>query len=434
MAPPVRPKPLGHPRPPPCRGRGDGRAEAPAADRTSVGRRRAGAADPGRPGRASSRRADGAGAPHLRAAFLLRYRGHPGPRGGGDPVAPLVVSRPPARADARRGGRCLVIHLTMNQISAYIDGELPAASVELVRLHLSSCLECTERFGHVEEQEDALSRLLVNDPGEPFFAGFAERVLGPVPTPEERKARAEAAAPAHVEQAPPTHVAAPTHAVVPAHAPVPPRASAPIEEPAPRAAIAKTPAAETRTPARGRRPDKARIAILASALVLVTSAIGIVSLRGRTLDSPTASWIVEHLDPTSWFRGPSSRSPQQDVVDRRPEPASTDSSSSVPTVVDSGALDRAAARSAMAESVRSPEAYDDAADAWTDALPLLENDPEELASGRREVASARYVAWSLMPTPNRRNAALDAVRAYLLVAPPSPERDLAWKWLAHLKR
>ncbi len=166
----------------------------------------------------------------------------------------------------------------------------------------------------------------------------------------------------------------------------------------------------------------------------MTSAIGIVSLRGRTLDSPTASWIVEHLDPTSWFRGPSSRSPQQDVVDRRPEPASTDSSSSVPTVVDSGALDRAAARSAMAESVRSPEAYDDAADAWTDALPLLENDPEELASGRREVASARYVAWSLMPTPNRRNAALDAVRAYLLVAPPSPERDLAWKWLAHLKR
>jgi len=88
----------------------------------------------------------------------------------------------------------------------------------------------------------------------------------------------------------------------------------------------------------------------------------------------------------------------------------------------------------MAESVRSPEAYDEAAAAWTDALPLLENDPEELASGRREVASARYVAWSLMPTPNRRGAALDAVRAYLLVAPPGPERDLAWKWLARLKR
>jgi hypothetical protein len=311
----------------------------------------------------------------------------------------------------------------MNQISAYIDGELPAASVELVRLHLSSCMECTERFGHVEEQEEALARLLVNDPGDVFFAGFSERVLGPVPTPEERKAEALLApvAPARVEAAAPARV----EAAAPA--------AAPVEEPAPRAATAKPKTAEPRTPAHGRRPGKTRVVILAASLVLVASAIGIVAVRGRTIDSPNVPWIIEHLDPTSWFRVSSGRTSEQDAADRRPEPAAADSSS-IPTVVDSGALDRAAARSAMAESVRSPEAYDDAADAWSDALPLLANDPEELASGRREIASARYVAWSLMPTPLRRGAALDAVRAYLLVAPPGPERDLAWKWLALLKR
>ena len=178
--------------------------------------------------------------------------------------------------------------------------------------------------------------------------------------------------------------------------------------------------------------------VLASAMILVLSSVGIVTLRRGTLDSPSAAWIVEHLDPTSGFGGGAGKRGSADAeagaADRRPEPAPADSTPAIPTVVDSGALDRAAARSAMAESVRSPEAYDDAAAAWTDALPLLENDPEELASGRREVASARYVAWSLMPTPNRRGAALDAVRAYLLVAPPGPERDLAWKWLARLKR
>jgi outer membrane biosynthesis protein TonB len=324
----------------------------------------------------------------------------------------------------------------MNQISAYIDGELPEASVELVRLHLSSCLECAERFGYVEEQEEALARLLVNDPGDAFFAGFAERVLGPEAPPEEEKVlepRPDAAS------SPPPRAAAPIEEPAPRTAPPKPPAPGPRTAPArpatpePRPTPPRPPTAEPRA-ARPAHPGKGRLVVLASAVVLILSSVAIVTLRRGALDSPSASWIVEHLDPTSWFGGGAGKRGTRGADDRQPEPAPADSAPAIPTVVDSGALDRAAARSAMAESVRSPEAYDDAAAAWTDALPLLENDPEELASGRREVAAARYVAWSLMPTPNRRGAALDAVRAYLLVAPPGPERDLAWKWLARLKR
>ncbi len=334
-----------------------------------------------------------------------------------------------------------MIHLTMNQISAYIDGELPEASVELVRLHLSSCLECAERFGYVEEQEEALSRLLVNDPGDGFFAGFAERVLGPETLEAAPPPRAEVIPPPRTEVIPPARaeipVEEPAPRTAPPRPPVPEPRTAPTRPaaPEPRPVPVRPPTAEHHA-ARQPQPGKGRLVILASAVVLVLSSVGIVTLRRGALDSPSAAWIVEHLDPTSWFGGNpgKSREAEAGAADRKPEPAPADSTPAIPTVVDSGALDRAAARSAMAESVRSPDAYDDAAAAWTDALPLLENDPEELASGRREVASARYVAWSLMPTPNRRGAALDAVRAYLLVAPPGPERDLAWKWLARLKR
>jgi hypothetical protein len=310
-----------------------------------------------------------------------------------------------------------VIHLTLNQISAYLDGELPEASIELVRLHLSACLECTERFGHIEEQEEALGRLLVNDPGDAFFAGFADRVLG-APTPRD-STHAEAVPAAAPEPRPPVaHAAAPAP---PAVAPAPPP---------------KPPHAPHHAP---RRPPshRARHAVLAASLLLVVSAIAVVAMRRGMMDSPSAAWILEHLDPTSWFGGPNRRAAPSSPGDSEPEKppaAPADSNGAYPTVIDSGALDRAAARSAMAESVGSPEAYDEAAEAWLDALPLLANDPEEVASGRREVASARYVAWGLLPTPQRRAAALEAVRAYLLCAPPGAQRDLAWKWLARLKR
>lgn len=303
----------------------------------------------------------------------------------------------------------------MNQISAYVDSELPDASIELVRLHLSSCLECAERFGHLEEQEEALGRLLVNDPGDGFFAGFPDQVLSYMPPREAAPAKHEherAPSPPPARSAPPsTEVSQPMST---APEPKPPR------EPHPSKPVS----------------HRARHAVLAGSLVLVLSALAIVVGRRGMMDSPSTAWILDHLDPTSWFGSGAPRGTPGAAGHESDKPGASpaESTGSYPTVVDSGVLDRAAARSAMAESVGSPDAYDDAAEAWLDALPLLANDPEELASGRREVASARYVAWSLLPTPERRAAALEAVRTYLLVAPPGAQRDLAWKWLARLKR
>jgi anti-sigma factor RsiW len=69
-----------------------------------------------------------------------------------------------------------VNHLTLHQLSAYLDGELTEASTELVRLHLSQCAACTERFARMEAQEENLVRLLRHDPGEAFFEFFRSAI------------------------------------------------------------------------------------------------------------------------------------------------------------------------------------------------------------------------------------------------------------------
>jgi hypothetical protein len=97
-------------------------------------------------------------------------------------------------------------------------------------------------------------------------------------------------------------------------------------------------------------------------------------------------------------------------------------------------LETAAARSAAANRAGTAKEHDEAAAAWEEALPELQDDADELAAGRREIAAARYAAWREGSTPERRDAAMRAVRAYLLCAPAGAERDRAWGWLADLKR
>lgn len=78
-----------------------------------------------------------------------------------------------------------MIHLTIHQLSSHLDRELPESSTELVRRHLQSCDECSERFAALREQEEALDRLLVHEPPEEFFAQFADAVLGVEPDYDE---------------------------------------------------------------------------------------------------------------------------------------------------------------------------------------------------------------------------------------------------------
>jgi len=77
-----------------------------------------------------------------------------------------------------------MIHLTPQQLSSYMDGELNEVSTELVRRHMGACEECTLKFAALEEQEEQLSHALVHEPGDDFFDRFAaevERQLPPSP-------------------------------------------------------------------------------------------------------------------------------------------------------------------------------------------------------------------------------------------------------------
>ena len=308
-----------------------------------------------------------------------------------------------------------MIHLTLNQISAYIDAELPEASVELVRLHLSSCLECTERFGHIEEQESALARLLVNEPGDPFFARFAERVLGPEPVKRaEPEKRAEAARAEPLKKAQAVRAVPP-----PKEAPTPREAPPPKAAPKPAAAVPK--AADRVTGSAPRKAGVARILLPVGALLIVLSAAAVIAIRPRI---PQISFA------------PADRRPPLAAAQARPPRDSPPSPEAAPHGPAEGSdpLERAAAKSSEAERAGTAEAHDAAAAAWEEALPELEQNTDELAAGRHEIAAARYAAWSRTATPERRDAAMRAVRAYLLCAPAGAERDRAWTWLAELKR
>jgi len=69
-----------------------------------------------------------------------------------------------------------VRHLTVQQISASLDGALSGVSLELVVRHLSSCHECRERHARLTKQDDALRRLLACEFPEVFFDDMLVRL------------------------------------------------------------------------------------------------------------------------------------------------------------------------------------------------------------------------------------------------------------------
>ena len=68
------------------------------------------------------------------------------------------------------------MHLTVQQISASLDGALSGVSLELVVRHLSSCHECRERHSRLTKQDDSLRRLLACDFAEVFFDDMSARL------------------------------------------------------------------------------------------------------------------------------------------------------------------------------------------------------------------------------------------------------------------
>lgn len=68
-----------------------------------------------------------------------------------------------------------MIHLTVQQLSSALDGALGGPSLELVVRHLARCHECRDRQARLARLDDALRRLLAQDPHEFFLDDLGRR-------------------------------------------------------------------------------------------------------------------------------------------------------------------------------------------------------------------------------------------------------------------
>jgi hypothetical protein len=133
-------------------------------------------------------------------------------------------------------------HLTVQQLSASLDGTLSGVSLEMVTHHLATCRECRDRHAALAKQDETLRRLLAWAPAAQELEDMhirLEAILdadarGAVP-PAHAQVQAGTPAPKPVAPVPATApVIAPPPAPVPVFAaPVPAQAPAPPPEPQP---------------------------------------------------------------------------------------------------------------------------------------------------------------------------------------------------------
>jgi hypothetical protein len=68
-----------------------------------------------------------------------------------------------------------MIHLTVQQLSASLDGALTGPSLELVVRHLAACHDCRDRQARLAKHDDALRRLMGQEPTDIFLDDLTRR-------------------------------------------------------------------------------------------------------------------------------------------------------------------------------------------------------------------------------------------------------------------
>jgi len=86
-----------------------------------------------------------------------------------------------------------VKHLTEEQLSALLDGELKGDAVWRAEQHLESCEACRDALADLSARDATLGTALANEPGEEYFAKFADRVVGRIASAEAAGATSERA-------------------------------------------------------------------------------------------------------------------------------------------------------------------------------------------------------------------------------------------------
>jgi hypothetical protein len=361
-----------------------------------------------------------------------------------------------------------LIHLTTHQLSSYLDRELPESSQELVRRHLDGCSECARRFAAFGEQEAILDRVLVHDPGEEFFEGFADQVLGASPVAKRRVAEKplperpvpkepELLSPRSRQPAVPWFAAAILCLIVGAVGYVLPRpASTPLGSmpaaPHETAPAAAAPPVQRRPPsppaphpvAAAQEPViAAQEPVLAAPTPVVAAPAPILVApppvpaapppRARDPLPPAESIVpVRRLITTTEVSAPSRQSstlPSAPSPIKQPPTQPLDEFAAAPE--SARPIVAAARHAAQAAALDSSAANLDATgNAWEQAVPALSGAEQTLA--RRELAEARYKAWVAAPDPYRAAAATASLRTFLVLSPPGPSRDLAKEWLKRI--
>lgn len=373
-----------------------------------------------------------------------------------------------------------MIHLTAHQLSTYLDRELPESSTEIVRRHLEGCAECALRFNTFREQEAILDRVLMHDPGEDFFSGFGDRVLGPgrkqppalerieaapprpKPAAVEPESEPRMVAPSAAKNRPERQLAIPWFAaailclIVGAIGYTIPRPSgirspvSAVEHPAPRAALTQhalgpEPLAETTpTPEIPARSAETRAGTEVSPPSPPETASPSVETPARAPESPAHSireTAIVAPEPsvapvrrfhttTSVVPSPAPARPQRRPAIENPAPAAVpdEFAGAPPSAAPLLAGARRASQAAAADS--SAANLDAAAEAWDQAVSSLSG--AEQTTARRHLAESRYRAWVAAPDAYRAASAIASLRAFLVLTPPSPERDLAKEQLRRL--
>ncbi len=86
-------------------------------------------------------------------------------------------------------------HLSQEQLSAHADGALTGRALERAALHLADCVECRIAYERMVRDTTALGRALAHDPGDDYFATFADRVAERIAREPARAAGAPVAPP-----------------------------------------------------------------------------------------------------------------------------------------------------------------------------------------------------------------------------------------------
>ena len=417
-----------------------------------------------------------------------------------------------------------MIHVTIQQLSSYLDEQLNDSSADLVRQHVAECQDCGTRLGTLARMDAAITRALSHEPGDDLFRRL-EREIASKLAPDAAAMAQEILDEAPKKASAPARVTSPDGP--------PPRNPKPRVQPSPAPSVSRpsvrevpptawTPNTERGTATRVTDPPRPKesqagmwvsvlsLAVIAGSVGVVVSHTGavqgwldgLISKPNFSVSKPgaptsandpvTAADVATDstaaADVLAMIEGTPSPEPESQAPASTPLPPppprssrANDDFEPVDDFDESGGQEfteeettpqtmradealatpgstaasgrgpggdrradpyaglRPESQAAVREAERvhqqtlfhpTAEQFEVAATRWERALEGVSGPEQVTIRGR--LADARYRAWEAGPTAERADAAMSAIRSYLLFAPPGTAREEARARLSRL--